>query len=456
MSRGSSKVPVARQPAAGQAFSLDDTAAIPAKLLRPGRWYYATPVSPAPSPSSSDQALYDPRNKPFQNGWANAALADGISYSPLRYRLKANGRGQIQGAIDGGALGTVCVTLPSQLWPEETVTDVISSVDGTRSMTVKISATNGDVTVIGFPQGSVVLSDNQVTTSTIADGAVTEAKIGLADVTTDDVSSAKHGFAPKSPADATKFLNGAATPAYAQVKDSDLSTSDITTNDVSTTKHGFAPKAPNDTSKFLRGDGTWAVAGGVTSVVASDAIWDVKGDLAVGTGADTASRLAVGSNGQVLTADSTQSTGVKWASGGITEYDYVEATSPVTVSSTSEGSGTTIVSGTAVSYDGSTRICISFSCPYVSIAATTAQNVVINVYDGATAIARIVNIQYNDSGSNALFVPVHREYFITPTNGSHTYSIRAWKTAAGATVSIGAGASGATAYTPAFMRITKA
>lgn len=42
------------------------------------------------------------------------------------------------------------------------------------------------------------------------------------------------------------------------VTDANLSTSDVTTNDVSITKHGFAPKAPNDTTKFLRGDGTWA------------------------------------------------------------------------------------------------------------------------------------------------------------------------------------------------------
>jgi hypothetical protein len=42
------------------------------------------------------------------------------------------------------------------------------------------------------------------------------------------------------------------------VTDANLSTSDITTNDVSILKHGFAPKAPNDTSKFLRGDATWA------------------------------------------------------------------------------------------------------------------------------------------------------------------------------------------------------
>ena len=48
---------------------------------------------------------------------------------------------------------------------------------------------------------------------------------------------------------------------------------------------------------------------------------DAKGDLIVGTAADTVSRLAVGTDGQVLTADSGEATGLKFAtpaSGGMT------------------------------------------------------------------------------------------------------------------------------------------
>ena len=54
------------------------------------------------------------------------------------------------------------------------------------------------------------------------------------------------------------------------------------------------------------------VGGGGGGSVATDAIWDAKGDLAVGTGANTASRLAVGTDGKQIYADAAESTGLRW------------------------------------------------------------------------------------------------------------------------------------------------
>ncbi len=45
-----------------------------------------------------------------------------------------------------------------------------------------------------------------------------------------------------------------------------------------------------------------------------DPLWAAKGDLVVGTGDNAAAILTVGSNGQIPFADSTQTTGIKWAS----------------------------------------------------------------------------------------------------------------------------------------------
>lgn len=69
-----------------------------------------------------------------------------------------------------------------------------------------------------------------------------------------------------------------------------------------------------DTSRAVTAAGVKAVA----DLLVPKSLVDAKGDLLVATAADTVARLAVGTNDYVLTADSAEATGVKWAaaSGG--------------------------------------------------------------------------------------------------------------------------------------------
>ena len=59
-------------------------------------------------------------------------------------------------------------------------------------------------------------------------------------------------------------------------------------------------------------DDVEAFVNSTPGVIQNDIV-DVKGDIIAATAADTVSRLAVGSNTYVLTADSTEATGLIWA-----------------------------------------------------------------------------------------------------------------------------------------------
>ena len=79
-------------------------------------------------------------------------------------------------------------------------------------------------------------------------------------------------------------------------------------------------------------DFTWVTSDDANAI--QNAIVDAKGDLIAASAADTPARLAVGTDGQVLTADSTTATGLKWAT---------SAASPVKAWVEFDGTGTVTI-----------------------------------------------------------------------------------------------------------------
>lgn len=129
----------------------------------------------------------------------------------------------------------------------------------------------------------------------------------------------------------------------------------------------------------ISGGGT---SGTVTITNSMATAIDAKGDLVPGTGADTFARLAVGTNGQVLTADSTAATGLAWAtaSGGFPAWtSYTPTvTGSGTFTYTSSGwysqSGTTcaVIGNILITSVGTAAGTMSATLPFTSKTRTGA------------------------------------------------------------------------------------
>jgi hypothetical protein len=118
-----------------------------------GPWQYATPIAPAAVGAATWQS-----GAPFQNSWVNAKDANG-NYVPLRYRQEL-GAFELEGVIDGGALGSTVITLPAAYRPAEDFVAAILTADGLTLLGLLITAATGAVTVntasaVGLPASGV-------------------------------------------------------------------------------------------------------------------------------------------------------------------------------------------------------------------------------------------------------------------------------------------------------------
>lgn len=127
-------------------------------------------------------------------------------------------------------------------------------------------------------------------------------------------------------------------------------------------------------------DFTWIAADPLT-------ILDAKGDLISATAADTPARLAVGSNGQVLTADSTTSTGLKWASAGGKVLQVVNSNYSTQTTITSSSYTDTNLSVTITPTLNTSKVLVLVSQPLTVDQNASSCNGYTQLLRGATVLA---------------------------------------------------------------------
>jgi hypothetical protein len=151
-------------------------------------------------------------------------------------------------------------------------------------------------------------------------------------------------------------------------------------------------------------------------------IFDAKADLLTATANDTPARLAVGTNGQVLTADSTTGTGLKWAAGGKVLQVVQATTSTQVINSTSTLADTGLTASiTPSSATSKVLVLVSqMGCMKTAAASTNAIN--LRLLRGATDIAKIAGYGLDTGTSLQQSASFTYSYLDSPaTTSSTTY-----------------------------------
>ena len=171
------------------------------------------------------------------------------------------------------------------------------------------------------------------------------------------------------------------------------------------------------------------------------------GDILYASSAGVPARLAVGTNGHVLTLAG----GIpSWAAAvASNELAYQEFTGTVTRTNVAEGSAPTIVTAPAFTADGTSAYVVEFFAPrWTAGSAPNASK--LYLYQDGSSIGHLADID----GADSLVGFAYGQRRLIPSAGSRTYSIRGTSSAGDGTVVGAAGGSGN--FVPGFIRVSRA
>jgi hypothetical protein len=133
-------------------------------------------------------------------------------------------------------------------------------------------------------------------------------------------------------------------------------------------------------------DFTWVAQDDTNAI--QNTIVDAKGDLIAATAADTPARLAVGTNGYVLTADSAEATGIKWAApaGGGKVLQVVQGTTSTTTTINTTTMTDTTITATITPTSATSKILAIVSMQYYMGRSGADKGMATQLLRGSTSI----------------------------------------------------------------------
>ena len=132
------------------------------------------------------------------------------------------------------------------------------------------------------------------------------------------------------------------------------------------------------------------------------------------------------------------------------EFDYVQNTSTVTLTGTTEGTANTCITGTSQAYEAVPTLIEVFT-PRIDTVAGSAAAVFVLLFDSGTVIGRLGVV--NSPTTATTIHSFYGAYRLTPTAATHQYIVKAYSSVANSVFGGGAGGTGTSL--PSFLRITR-